>query len=568
MSTLSEISSPEVREAVEALARDVLLRCWIRETGQPIVASGIAVLDLPGTRGSLHAEVTDFSPSGAHRFGDVRDEGGANLDLATIVEMVAQAASIRAGRGNHREARDRILESARRLADYAVRRAAEAQQPDLPRWLLAEQDLLSGHPWHPMTKSRDGLADPLDLQYSPEARGNFALHWYAAAPEVAAYDGVRLDVPAHLRRLAGTAADRAPADWLLIPVHPWQAADLPDRPAAVELLARGTLRDLGPSGEPWFATSSLRTVAQPGSDLMLKLSMRLRITNSRRENTRAEGLLAVHTARLVDAGLGAALARAHPSFGLILDRGWVGVDGDGPVGLETIMREAPLDPAADVRCAGSVVDPRPDLSQPPIAELVRRTAAVHHLDLGESAELWMRRWLAIVVEPLLWLHGTCGIGLEAHLQNVLVELGPDGLPTRGWYRDNQGWYAAESAIGRLATWLPDVGQQAPLVFNDQLVTDRLAYYLGVNHVLGTVAALAQATSVAEERLLQVVAEALRTHVGGSAPSPVARLLLDADRLPAKANLLTGVDGRDEVQSPVATQSVYVQIPNPIREASR
>jgi siderophore synthetase component len=58
---------------------------------------------------------------------------------------------------------------------------------------------------------------------------------------------------------------------------------------------------------------------------------------------------------------------------------------------------------------------------------------------------------------------------------------------------------------------------------------------------------------------------LRAHRRATDPSPVAALLLDADTLPVKANLLTGVDGRDELDGPVEAQSVYVDVPNPVRE---
>lgn len=567
MSVLTSAPAPSsASEAVALLARDVLLRCWLRETGAAVPA-GPMELDLPATATRLRVEVLERRPSGAHVLGAVAGPGG-EVPLADLVDLLAREAAARTGRADHTEARERILESARRLQDYVTKRSLEHGEPDLPRWLLAEQDLLTGHPWHPMTKSRDGLADDLDARYSPEARGSFPVHWYAAAPEVAACDGAGLDVRALLRELAGSAARSAPDGWLPVPAHPWQAADLRNRPAAADLLDRGLLRELGPAGEDWWATSSLRTVARPDAGVMLKLSMGLRVTNSRRENTRGEGLLAVHTARLVDAGLGAALAAAHPAFGIVLDRGWAGVDGEGPVGLETVVREAPFAPTADVRCAGSLFDPRPDLAAPPVTEVVGRTARAHGTSVQEAAENWFRRYLEVVVEPVLWLHGTWGIGLEAHLQNVLVGLTRDGLPERGWYRDNQGWYAASSRIPRLAGILPAVGADAPLEFPDLLVTARVAYYLGVNHVLGVVAAIAAACGVEEERLLVVLAESLRAHAGAPDPSPVATLLLEADTLPAKANLLTGVDGRDEVESPVATQSLYVQVPNPLREVQR
>lgn len=546
-------------------ARDVLLRCWLRETGVVVDGPGTVALDLRAAGTRLEVRIAARAATGAHVLGAVTCPDGTDVGFEELADLLTREAAARTGQGDHHEARARVLESARRAEAYAVARALEDREPPLPRWLLGEQDLLTGHPWHPMTKSRDGLADDLDARFSPESRGSFAVHWYAAAPEVAASGGAALDVPALMRRLAGRAAADVPEGWLLVPAHPWQAADLRTRPAAAGLLDRGLLRDLGPAGAPWWATSSLRTVGRPDADVMLKLSMGLRVTNSRRENTRGEGLLAVHTAELVDAGLGAALAAAHPAFGLVLDRGWLGVDADGPVGLETVVREVPFAPADDVRCAGSLLDPRPDLARPPVADVVARAARALGLGVPEAAEQWFRRYLDVVVEPLLWLHGTWGIGLEAHLQNVLVGLDDDGLPARGWYRDNQGWYAAESRVDRLRELFPRVGEDAPLVFGDALVLDRVAYYVGVNHVLGVVAAVAAACRVPEERLLAVLAEHLRAHLAGPEPSAVAALLLEAETLPTKANLLTGVDGRDEVDSPVATQSVYVDVPNPLCE---
>jgi siderophore synthetase component len=570
MTVVDRVSVPfdVARVGAARIARDVLVRCWLRETGKRVTAPGALAVDLPAVGATLVVDVLEPSPTGAHAIGSVTRPDGSVIAYDDLVDLFTREAAARTGRTDHTQARDRMLESALRLEGYVVARALEDAEPELPRWLLGEQDLLSGHPWHPMTKSRDGLADDLDVQFAPEARGSFRVHWYAAAPEVAAYGGTGRDVLALMRELAGPVAVDVPDEWLLVPAHPWQAADLRNRPAAADLLNRGLLRDLGPAGARWWATTSLRTVGRPGADVMLKLSMGLRITNSRRENTRSEGLLAAHTAELFDAGLGAALAGAHPAFGLVLDRGWLGVDpGEvaGPVGLEAVVREVPFADDEDVRCAGSLFDPRPDLARPPVAEAVSRTAAARGLSDEAAVQLWLARYLDVVVEPLLWLHGTWGIGLEAHLQNVLVGLDADGLPVRGWYRDNQGWYAAASCVEQLSAMLPTVGQGVPLVFADVLVVDRVAYYLGVNHVLGVVAALASACGVPERLLLDVLADALRDHLAGPEPSPVAHLLLEADALPTKANLLTGVDGRDEVESQVETQSLYVAIPNPLRE---
>lgn len=567
MTLLSPPLTPAAERA-RAGALAVLVRCWLRETGTPVPGPGLLRVGLPITGRSLVAEVIRRSPSGNHDIAAVTTAEGRPLDVDAAAGLLTAEAAARAGLppGHGEQARARILESAHRAVGYARARAADPEPPEgLPPWLAAEQGLLGGHPWHPMTKSRDGLPDDEDAVYSPEARGRFPLHWFAARPEVVATGSTDGYVPALLRDLAGDLD--VPRGLVPVPAHPWQAARLAARPGAAALLDRGDLVDLGPAGPPWWATSSLRTVARPDAPVMLKLSLGLRVTNSRRENLRGELILGARTAALVDAGLGAALAAAHPAFGLVRDPAWVGVDGpDGPVGLDTVLREQPFGPADRVACAGALVDARPDRGRPLAADLVHSLVARRSLPVHEAAALWYRRWLDAVAAPLLWLHGRYGIGLEAHLQNVLVGLDGDGLPDRGWYRDNQGWYAAASRVRRLEALLPGIGEDTALVFDDDLVTDRVVYYLGVNHLLGCAAALAEAGLADETDLLAVLATALQTHLAGPDPSPAAELLLTADRLPVKANLLTGVDGRDELDAPVAAQSVYVQIPNPLREA--
>ncbi|WNV73588.1 IucA/IucC family protein [Geodermatophilus sp. DSM 44513] len=563
--TAPAVLSPADRARTGAL--DVLVRCWLRETGTPVPGPGPLRVDLPATGRALVVDVARRSPSGHHDLAAVTDPDGTPLDVAAVAGRLTAEAAARAGLPEDRaaDARARIGESAERAARYALRRAADPDPPaGLPPWLAAEQGLLAGHPWHPMTKSRDGLPDAEDATYAPEARGRFPLHWFAARPGVVATGSADRDVPALLRELAGDLA--VPPGCVPVPAHPWQAARLAAHPGAAALLARGDLVDLGPAGPPWWATSSLRTVARPDAPVMLKLSLGLRVTNSRRENLRGELLLGVRTAGLVDAGLGAALAAAHPRFAVVRDPAWVGVDGpDGPVGLDTVVRDQPFGATDRVACAGALVDARPDRGHPPAADLVHALAARTGLPVPRAAALWFRRWLHAVASPLLWLHGRWGIGLEAHLQNVLVGLDGDGLPDRGWYRDNQGWYAAASRASGLEALLPGVTGDAGLVFDDALVTDRVVYYLGVNNLLGCAAALAGAGLADERDLLGVLAGVLREHLAGPDPSPAAELLLTADRLPVKANLLTGVEGRDELAGPVAAQSVYVPVPNPLRE---
>ncbi|NKC49678.1 hypothetical protein HED54_22935 [Ochrobactrum anthropi ATCC 49188] len=65
-------------------------------------------------------------------------------------------------------------------------------------------------------------------------------------------------------------------------MHPWQASRLSLRPDIQQLERQGKLIDLGSSGPDWRATSSLRAIYSRESDWMLKFSLSLRLTNSRR----------------------------------------------------------------------------------------------------------------------------------------------------------------------------------------------------------------------------------------------------------------------------------------------
>ena len=174
-----------------------------------------------------------------------------------------------------------------------------------------------------------------------------------------------------------------------------------------------------------------------------------------------------------------------------------------------------------------------------------------------SAE-WFARYLAVLAAPLLWLHNHWGLGLEAHQQNTVVRMDAAGWPVGAWYRDSQGYYVRESQLGAVRSLLPGVDEGVPLVFDDALTDDRVIYYLVVNNLFGLVGALGSA-GVADEAALLGVLRGFLARSGG----PFAERLLTAPTLPCKANFLTGVDGRDELVWDVATQSVYVEIPNPL-----
>lgn len=635
------LEHPDPQTAAQAATLENLLRCWVREHDLAAPAGGTLRIPLRASGTILLVPVHYWSPTGWHRFGPPRlagtPESAPPADAVTAAALLAREPAatdpmatrarasapstlpVHAGgpaawtapcgtpdtgpdpapfrtpggtrgaipstpgpsSGDLADLVVRVADSVRRTSAFiAERRERPADEEDL--FLSAEQALVLGHPMHPTAKSREGLSDAEARLYSPELRGSFPLHWLAVSPSVLAADSAWTErgrpVPAGqlTQRLAGAQVPLADG-FTPLPLHPWQAQEIRHRPRVAALLDAGLLRDLGAHGEPWRPTSSVRTVHRSGAPAMLKLSLGLRITNSRRENLRKELHRGVEVHRLLRGGLSKQWRSAHPGFDIVRDPAWLAVDdGDGtPVaGLDVVVRHNPFGPTDDASCVAGLVSPRPrslpggqwrSVMSSRLAEIVTRLAVRTGRSRGAVATEWFLRYLEQVVRPVLWLDGEAGIALEAHQQNTVVLLDPEGWPTGGRYRDNQGYYFRESRRAELDARLPGIGKHSDTFVSDEVADERFAYYLGINNVFGLIGAFGS-QHLADERLLLA---AFRRFLAGAATGPdrprtsLPALLLELPVLRCKANLLTRLHGLDELVGPVDSQSVYVTITNPL-----
>ncbi|MGW3626333.1 IucA/IucC family protein [Streptomyces sp. NPDC000880] len=568
------LDHPDPCRAADAAAVENLLRCWVRENNFDKPDGPTLRIPLHASGTALLVPVRYWSATGWHRFGLPALEGGPRDAPGTDAVTVAALLGREAGQSEGADLVGRVADSVRRTADFITdRRARPAPDPQADLFLTAEQSLLLGHPLHPTPKSREGLTEAEVRLYSPELHGSFPLHWMAVDRSVLATESAWTEhgriLPAEqiTARLGGDL--QPPHHSVLLPLHPWQARELKHRPAVVALLDADLLHDLGPYGDPWHPTSSVRTVHRPGAPAMLKLSLGVRITNSRRENLRKELHRGVEVHRLLRTGLAEQWQAVHPGFDIVRDPAWLAVDTaeDEPVpGLDVVVRHNPFGFGDDAVCIAGLTAPRPWPGRPGmrsrLADVVARLVARTGRPTGAVATEWFLRYLDHVVRPVLWLDATAGIALEAHQQNTLVILDPDGWPVGGRYRDNQGYYFRESHRAELERRLPGIGSASDTFVSDDITDERFAYYLGINNVFGLIGAFG-AQHLADERVLIA---AFRQFLSATADlgSPLPAQLLDAPTLRSKANLLTRLRGLDELIGPVDTQSVYVTITNPLR----
>ncbi|SFP50962.1 Siderophore synthetase component [Amycolatopsis arida] len=526
-----EVPNPLVegaRELAWLAARRRVLNAFLRETGRHDVPVGR--LRLPG---DVAVEVIHRSLTGQHDYGAALRPDGGRLGhrelVAALVEEVARRAPVPDAAGRVAELTGQIAHSVERSARYL--RADRPAPADDPRALTrhAEQGVLLGHPFHPTPKSAEGLTGEDLERYAPELGASFVPHYVAVPPRLVTQRRVGPGpwVPAEVAR-------HVPAGFAALPVHPWQARHLLDRPEVRAL----DLVPLGPLGAPVYPTSSVRTVCDPDFPTMWKLPLHVRVTNFVRNNPMEQLRRAADAAAVVDR---LPLGREFPGFGVLRESGFRTLDpavvGDALAAeFGVVYRANPF--VADRRAPrvlAALLEEPPGGGPPELAGLVR-----------DPVE-WLRRYLDLSLLPLLIVFARYGVSFEAHVQNSLLCL-DGGWPARFLVRDLEGVSVSERGAG-------DLPAGSPARYPDEEAWLRLRYHAVTNQLGHLVHVLGRYGTVPEGRLWTVAREAV---AGCDAAGRYGRALLADETLPAKANLLSRFAGRGE-------RPWYVDVPNPLRE---
>ena len=593
MTTVETARSPS--HAAEHVSTHALLTCWLREVpgwtldadgpgGQPTVA-----IALPRWHAHLLVGVRRHSPTLRYRLDlpawiQVDSEAPQPVGLTLLTALLAEVLSDTGTGIESTTLVGRVLDSAAAIADHLTTREQEIDRLWAPNPLTfaeSEQALLIGHLAHPTPKSRSEMGTPQRRTYSPEMGGRFPLRWLAVERSLVRQDSATAysastiaeqmlhgDPCVDSTALAG--ALRPVRDRVLIPAHPYQAEHLASDPTTADLFDSGAVVDLGSWGSPYLPTTSVRTVCHPDAPWQVKFSLNVRITNSLRVSLPKELDRAVEAARIAQTEIGRRAAAVAPDFHLLQDPAYLTVARDGEVhnGFSVLFRENRWrGQQRDVSALTTLCQDHPYGGHSRLVAIVHAIAAREGRDVAEVARTWFAAFRTVVVRSLIRLYLDVGLCFEAHQQNTLVELDA-GWPVRGVYRDSQGYFHRAAAHDDLTALLPGVGEATESIFPESLADEHLTYYLFVNLTLGVIDALGPC--VDEEVLLGDLRRELAEQRSkpGRYPATLVDRLLDDDRWPCKANLLTRANDMDELVGDIAEQSVYVSIPNPLRGVRR
>ncbi|HEY8980415.1 MAG TPA: IucA/IucC family protein [Streptomyces sp.] len=351
-----------------------------------------------------------------------------------------------------------------------------------------EQRVVDGHPYHPNCRSRPGFSVAEQLAYGPEHRAEVRLSL--------------VPVPAGECLVAGEwPQDMRDGGRLLIPVHPWQA--------------RHVLKRTGDAGLAAHPLMSLRTLALPDGGPHVKTALSARLTSSVRDISVGSVLASAVLSSFAET------VAARTDGLLHITRTPGAATADSP-DLAAVWRESPQRYAAP-------------------GEHIVPVAALATTELPSRAA-WLTDFTRLCLTVGLQLLDL-GVALEAHGQNLLVVLSPDGTPLRLVYRDLADIRVSPARLARHGIRLPGLPER--------ILTDDVTALRG--KLFGSLVAGALGSTAGSRTTLATALESAFPHL----PLTPDLAALREQPLPTKALTLMRL-------SPGVSGDQWTLLPNPLR----
>jgi siderophore synthetase component len=309
---------------------------------------------------------------------------------------------------------------------------------------------LTGHPRLVLNKGRMGFSATDRARYAPEAGAGFRLPWlavhraHASFRSIAGLDEERLLVEELGAELLAEFRGKldSPGDYLLMPVHPWQADEIVGTLYAAEL-ATGVVVPVGETTDTYLPHQTVRTLANISHptrrDVKTAVSVRNTLVYRGLDSAATLAAPAVTTwLKQVSDGdpllrkeyefelLGevASVSVRHPLFGNIEPLPYRFHETLGALWREPIRTRIG---AGERAISFAALPYRGPDGESLIARLIR--------DSGREPAEWLHRWLDLTLTPLLHWLLTYGVGFCPHGQNLILIADSSGNPLRVAIKD-------------------------------------------------------------------------------------------------------------------------------------
>jgi siderophore synthetase component len=308
---------------------------------------------------------------------------------------------------------------------------------------------LTGHPRLVLNKGRVGFSARDRERYAPEAGTSFPLRWFGVHRDHASFRCVdELTETTLLAEELGEQVDEfrrglsTPEDYVLVPVHPWQADEIIGTLYAGEL-ADGTVVPLGESRDSYRPHQTVRTLANASHPDRrdVKTAVSVRNTLVYRGLAQAATLAApavttwLRTVSAADPllheryrfellGEVASVSVRHPLLGHLAELPYRFHETLGALWREPLRNR--VGPGERALSFAALPYQGPD-GEAVITRLIRES--------GVDTGTWLSEWLDLFLTPLLHWLLRYGVGFCPHGQNLILITDDRGRPLRVAIKD-------------------------------------------------------------------------------------------------------------------------------------
>ncbi|WP_276875454.1 GNAT family N-acetyltransferase [Chryseobacterium joostei] len=516
----------------------------------------------------LFAPVSYRSESAFHEYGfpvwavDHNNNKTFEVNIQKLIELIYKEFSDRYTETGLEHFEKRIQSSLRNL-ELTTEACLQQQSLLSYSFLESEQMLPAGHNLHPFTKSRMGFSEEEQVLYGPEFKNGFQLEYFLIHKDCISEKSLpgisAKEIFGKLASIPENYDSKTANDYYVVPCHPWEAQYLQTTKGYADLLGSGKVIHLGPSGEEFFATSSIRTLYSPKFNWMLKFSLHVLMTGSVRTNS-LKDLKRGYASSVWWEQEKESFEKDFPSLKLLLEPSSLSVDynGENIDSFNILIRENPFSSKDKVLLLARLCQDETTDSSNFTTHFFNDVVAHLGKETEDAVINWFQKYAQLLISPLNRLFNQFGMAPEVHQQNLLIQLNDQLLPETIYVRDGQGYLLRESFKEKYTKSIENCPEIETLFIRDERLLDIVSHHLLVSNFSALISSIGKTGLIEEQKLINILYQEFE-RVHQSEPSDFTNYALHQRYWAVKSNLQSAVLDVDGGVN--ASAIAYAKVPN-------
>lgn len=485
-----------------------------------------------------------------------QDETRVSLDYLMLLTLINQHLS----KIDHTSINLEIMAQAKNSLENVEIFLQHPRPKPSTNFMASEQNLVFGHEFHPTPKARYGLDRHSLFNISPELNSKFKLHYFKVPKS-------RLKCFADDHKIKKPDALIEKDDYILYPLHPWQAQYVLNKKYLCDYLSDMGIQSIGKMGNEFIPSASVRTLFQHENDYFYKFSLHLRLTNCLRKNAVYELRNAVQLNNIIKEEK---LTQNHDRIDVLQEPLSYTLDLNSNDEKSVLIQEIfGLILRNNIKqkhqdnsyVALKLFSQQIDIPSQ-ITLILNQVSIQDNLSYTKSALNWFTSYAEILFPFIFDSYLIHGVVFEPHLQNIIINLNKS-QPNHIYIRDLEGTKLCLHHYHAGKFTDVDMKNENSIFYTSEQSFKRIVYCLIFNNFATAIHYIGDSDLTLDEMLwfkLRGIIECYKSkHLDNTFVQQHINQLLHSPSLPYKANLMT------RFLKSADKNSRYTELPNPFHQ---